>query len=447
MEDPYKTTTKITATANNPLGVLQSALEPLVVGPKKVTTVARATLESLYDGPIAPWTGFMEEINDLFHDSALQKAFESSANEALEMHDFMHESLPYWTSWNKVQVGAEITMSGEFIRNVTCPVARVLDALHEPKKGLAPRTPPRIPKAFVHGAHWISPDRPGQPDLVFMIHDPNEGESYLNKMVRIVGELKSASTVTFPIDIDTPEARTKMSLRRIIGQNVQDMVKYQVRFGLVSTYDETVFLKIDKKTPSGEWTVFYSHVVKHTDELGPLKRGMNLVTTSVRFGLFFLLQKVVAQGDLSSWSLAKSTINTEKWILSYDTYTSSVTEASKKTNTSRKQLEDKTMEELQNLVNRATLGPPPPIAPISAPVPFVRPLNTAGSTVPRQPAPRRSDRNRDAREGQHQQAHPQGIQGNARRAQQPADGGQSRADNANRRTIRGSDSLDWRSRN
>lgn len=59
------------------------------------------------------------------------------------------------------------------------------------------------------------------------------------------------------------------------------MLEFQVKYGLFSTYNETIFLK-QEQSANGTWELHYSSIVKHT------QMGGNDDQASLRECTFFL---------------------------------------------------------------------------------------------------------------------------------------------------------------
>jgi hypothetical protein len=67
------------------------------------------------------------------------------------------------------------------------------------------------------------------------------------------------------------------------------MVAFGVKFGFVSTYKETVFLKVDKRNTTGDWSVYYSEIIKYDDMVTQGDTDDNLKSISVRLGVLYIV--------------------------------------------------------------------------------------------------------------------------------------------------------------
>jgi len=96
-----------------------------------------------------------------------------------------------------------------------------------------------------------------------------------------------------------------------IGQVLRDMRQLGLRFGFVSTYNYTVFLKI--VFPSiGEPAVHYSEPIPHTNTVVELGNGSRLSQISVRLGILFLIYRAT-DTDCATWSFDSSLIMANSW--------------------------------------------------------------------------------------------------------------------------------------
>lgn len=92
---------------------------------------------------------------------------------------------------------------------------------------------------------------------------------------------------------------------------------YGVRFGFVSTYDDTVFLKIVLQS-NGTPALLYSEAISHTDRVAEAltmpPQSRRLSATSVRLGLLYLLHRA-SHKDTDSWSFNPGQISSRVWIV------------------------------------------------------------------------------------------------------------------------------------
>jgi hypothetical protein len=96
-----------------------------------------------------------------------------------------------------------------------------------------------------------------------------------------------------------------------VGQVLRDMRQLGVRFGFVTTYKHTVFLKI--VFPSGgEPGVLCSEPISHTDRVLFKPGTPDLAQVSVRLGILYMLHRAGA-ADLGTWSFDPDSIPEADW--------------------------------------------------------------------------------------------------------------------------------------
>jgi hypothetical protein len=100
----------------------------------------------------------------------------------------------------------------------------------------------------------------------------------------------------------------------ITDQVLRDMRQLGVRFGFVSTYKETVFLKI-VLSDDGKPGVLYSRPIPHTSVVVRTPGSQALSSISVRLGILFLLHRA-ANSKRVTWAFEPGSINASTWITS-----------------------------------------------------------------------------------------------------------------------------------
>ncbi|KAH6613130.1 hypothetical protein C7974DRAFT_322069 [Boeremia exigua] len=251
----------------NPQQVICSSLPELLIGDWGDETTKDHKLRWYYQGQLAEWTDFNLDVDHFF--KALKEAFEDCR---FVMSDNSPDILlfnPFFPSIEHTQVGAEIDLDGRFKSNVLEKVASVLKIIQYPEF-LDKKTAlnlPTLPKSMSYGSQKIFnfKDKKAQnsePDIIFKI--PGMGE--VGQEVRLLCELKSCSTVSIHGMIEDvrkdprpPVNRRRSTFRNLIGQAVRDMLAWGIRYGAVSTYNETIFLRLGESTTKpGEYRVYYT---------------------------------------------------------------------------------------------------------------------------------------------------------------------------------------------
>ena len=85
------------------------------------------------------------------------------------------------------------------------------------------------------------------------------------------------------------------------------MYKYKIKYAIVSTYNETIFLRIEpRKSNPKEYGLYYSPIFRY-DTPTCVDEGTNVHTFGTRFVTLFMLHKVVDDGG-EGWRLKASDI-------------------------------------------------------------------------------------------------------------------------------------------
>jgi hypothetical protein len=96
------------------------------------------------------------------------------------------------------------------------------------------------------------------------------------------------------------------------GQIARDMRNYGLKYGFVSTYNETIFLKIEQRN-DGSYCLQFSPIIKHTVTTGRNSRGDKLLTISLRLCMLYMFA-LVSDDDATNWSFDPETIGLNQWV-------------------------------------------------------------------------------------------------------------------------------------
>ena len=96
-----------------------------------------------------------------------------------------------------------------------------------------------------------------------------------------------------------------------LGQIARDMQSFGLRYGFVSTYNETIFLKIMERG-GGDFCLHFSPIIKHSTQARRNKRSERLERHSLRLCLLYILSLVSVQ-DEKVWKIDKTLINPVEW--------------------------------------------------------------------------------------------------------------------------------------
>ncbi|GKZ25205.1 hypothetical protein AbraIFM66951_000546 [Aspergillus brasiliensis] len=127
------------------------------------------------------------------------------------------------------------------------------------------------------------------PDLALISATPN---------TLVVGELKTPWIKHHNL---SKAARVDAKHRHVLGQIVEYMYDLEVKYGIMSTYDQTVFLRLYHDPTNGGWQVQYSPVIYHDTSYS---QG----NVTVRQCIWFLAQR--AHADHTARNLPPK----EQWI-------------------------------------------------------------------------------------------------------------------------------------
>ncbi|KAF2868629.1 hypothetical protein BDV95DRAFT_449969, partial [Massariosphaeria phaeospora] len=134
-----------------------------------------------------------------------------------------------------------------------------------------------------------------------------------HQKVRMVGEMKSCSTYKMEDNWADFSSMDSGSIRNLLGQIARDMRAYGVKYGYVSTYNETIFLCIREREANQEFALCCSEIIKHTNRVESENGKDHLHTISVRLALLYLLSRV-SHEDSREWSINPDSIPISKWV-------------------------------------------------------------------------------------------------------------------------------------
>ena len=195
-------------------------------------------------------------------------------------------------------VSAEIDLDGRLDNKCASAARAVLYTI----TGLTPLLP-NIGFSSSNGYH-IDRRRVGyEPNIIFKVADTDGDER-----VRIIGDFKSCTACNISKMILKLESTGRKSFRSLLGKQmhleaisalmtltsragIQDMLAVSVKNGFMSTYNETVFLKIDRRSNANEnglsrSTIFHDYDTTTSEMTGDAQ------TFSSSLALLFLMQTI-----------------------------------------------------------------------------------------------------------------------------------------------------------
>lgn len=98
-----------------------------------------------------------------------------------------------------------------------------------------------------------------------------------------------------------------------VGQIARDMQLFGLRFAFISTYEETVFLKIVRQVDD-TYALLHSPIINNFDPTVFNKSTGKLSSISMRTGLFYLLHRAASE-DSATWEFDKSKIEAKNWTI------------------------------------------------------------------------------------------------------------------------------------
>ncbi|KAF1955193.1 hypothetical protein CC80DRAFT_379672, partial [Byssothecium circinans] len=274
-------------------------------------TVRDCSLRYLYIGPLNKWDRFSEGVSKFYNSGELQKALDRCKIIGVDLDDRIRHKWKAFATLEHTKIGAEIGLHGRFMATATTKVQAVIKTLLDPAYGADSKREalPVLPNKFACGDAKIvnievRRSMETEPDIVFTMPDTGEG-----KKVPLIGEVKSCSTYNISDHHKDFTSQRSQSIRNLLGQIARDMRERGIRFGFITTYKETLYLKISKQPQNGEYALYYSNIIKHTDAVAQGSKSGALTSISVRLAILYLLHRV-SEKDTSTWSFKPEKIDT-----------------------------------------------------------------------------------------------------------------------------------------
>ncbi|KAF2853489.1 hypothetical protein T440DRAFT_376213, partial [Plenodomus tracheiphilus IPT5] len=241
---------------------LRQPLPRLFTGKPIAETVGRAPpIKRRFHGNLGHWDHFEKLASEFFVKAETTSALKrcnrvpiSVAPNIKELNSNTHMVR------EKVQVGAEITLSGRFFANALATVIDIVETLASDDHGDGCADPEFLPRRFSFGDSWIIDQKHRvqghEPDVILKL------PSASGHRVRLVGELKFCVTVNLSDmvnEVKGPEEQTS-TFRDILGQIVDYMCARRLKYGFLSNYEQTVFLKVDQGSDDNP-CLYFSDVI------------------------------------------------------------------------------------------------------------------------------------------------------------------------------------------
>ncbi|KAE8144195.1 hypothetical protein BDV25DRAFT_145895 [Aspergillus avenaceus] len=258
-------------TAQRAKQVIKDSLPDLNFGIHK--TKSHALHPETFIGPLVPWDNFEKE--------ARQNLVALNLGNGGPVLGFRSSKQPTLLSEEQFVVGDEMAIQARFTERLSQAMTAILTATGSRTR---------------FGDYKSSSDQciKGKvPDVAIMDH---------NNLLRIVGELKTPW-----IDHHDLEAahRDHIRLRRLFGQIVGYMVTAKLKYGFISTYCMTIFLK--QEVIGGVWTIAFSRPIMSCTEWKNVEDGNYEDTVSLRECFLYLVR--MAEND----HIANNQVPEEQW--------------------------------------------------------------------------------------------------------------------------------------
>ncbi|KAI4667717.1 uncharacterized protein J4E88_010118 [Alternaria novae-zelandiae] len=261
----------------------------------------KSSMRHMFEGHLGEWN-IQDELEDFL--AAIKPSFDNCPAMTNVNTPVILVYHPDFVADEGVTMAAEIDVDGRIKQNLATPVRTVLHALARCRSEAdAMLLPIHIECSSSKGEDVKSRPKDQEPDLILNVSDSNGGD----ETVRIIGEFKMCTTHNLAKMIKDPASKNPGSLRNLLGQPAKYMYKHKIKYGFVSTYNETIFLRIEpRKSNPEEYGLYYSPVFRY-DTPTCVDEGNNVHTFGTRFTTLFMLHKVVDDGG-EGWRLKASDI-------------------------------------------------------------------------------------------------------------------------------------------
>ncbi|KAI4607422.1 hypothetical protein J4E83_009605 [Alternaria metachromatica] len=271
---------------------ISAALPPLLLAKKKVEGVTTSSMRYMFEGPLGVWD-IEGELKDFL--AAIKPRFDDCSAKTNVKTSVILELYPDFATAEGGTMAAEIDVDGRIKQNVATPVRAVIHALARcANKADEILLPTRVEYSSSKFENVKTRPKGSEPDLVFKVGPKGRDP------VRVLGEFKMCTTVDLAELILDPNSKKAKSFRNLLGR---DMREAKLKYGFISTYKETILLRIEpNQSNPEEYALYYSRIF-HDDIATHLDKNTNVQEFGTRFAIFFLLHKVVVDGGGKGYRL------------------------------------------------------------------------------------------------------------------------------------------------
>jgi len=198
----------------NAENLLRRQLPDLVIGNRDETIGGPPPTKQHYKGGLGHWKEFRDLAIRFMEDERLIAELKRCSHAPIAMDPVIKELNSSAIAGERIQVGAEITMSGRFGQNVLVVSDAIVATLSNPQHG-QPIYPDFLPDKVTYGDSWVlkTPLRiPGkQPDVLMKLPSDN------GTGLRLVGELKFPVGSSLQEMINRARANETDAFRNLLG--------------------------------------------------------------------------------------------------------------------------------------------------------------------------------------------------------------------------------------
>ncbi|KAI8933627.1 hypothetical protein NX059_009352 [Plenodomus lindquistii] len=299
--------------ALNSRGSINSALRGLIFLDYAALPDTIWAGHDIFVGEMAEWETFDAEALSFYNDPTIQELFERVGHIPVDTDYEALAKLNTALRFNNTEVANEVGLRLQLLGNVVDPVVSVMNTLPDPPN------PSNVDKDDVKvlSIHWDRTIkkvaeiecRARDSPYNFSMYPGGRSDGKDDRLVMGVKYRGNCSITTD--EWQAMDSQKPGSIREMFGKIAGIMRERGTRFGLVTSYVDTVFLKI-VHSESGHPSLLYSKPVPRTNTVTSDSTEANLQRISVRLGLLYLIHRT-SHPDPHAWSFDPSTISKHTW--------------------------------------------------------------------------------------------------------------------------------------
>ncbi|KAI0575729.1 hypothetical protein PtrEW4_008660 [Pyrenophora tritici-repentis] len=301
---------------HNPRQIIEGRLLDLHNGgPDEM--VSTSDLRDVFVGDLKEWVTFEKDVAQLYYNPAVQNAFDRCNNVAagLNLVGIQAWDPDFADLRNQIQISDEYGVLPLFqhdaVRRTKAAVRQLFDSYNPETEDAKPlKSLPLADNIGIGIAKIVNKGFRFRYKPYVSVMTPGDGD---NQEERMIGEMKFFTTCNISglwyEDDSLQDCGTKRHIfAAILGQVARNMKARGLRFGFVSTYLETVFLKVVIQS-DGQLALHYSQPIRHTQSvIESISTPNKLEKISVRLAILYLIRRVSGD-DKSEWRIEQSTLD------------------------------------------------------------------------------------------------------------------------------------------